>query len=149
MSFLLALINNENDAVLREDLQERIDIVTHKIKFMDKVPVICFGKQNQAQTVLHELIELAGGQIVSDAAQAKTILYFEPEYGIADWMGNILHMLVPDWPAVTYKQIYIVADVAEKNTLNLVSNLEDIAEMLHPGSFVFGNEGSAWVNFQS
>lgn len=148
MSFLLALINNENDAVLREELQERVDIVTHKIKFMDKVPVICLGKQNQAQTFLHELIELAGGQIVSEAAHAKTILYFEPECDIADWMGNILGMLVPDWPAVTYKQVYIIANGAEKNALNLVSNLEDIAEMLHPGSFVFGNEGTVWVNFQ-
>jgi hypothetical protein len=149
MSFLLALINNENDAVLREDLQERVDIVTHKIKFMDKVPVICFGHKNQAQTVLHKLIELAGGQIVSDAAQAKTILYFEPECSIADWMGNILGLLVPEWPAVTYKQVYILAGGREKNISNLVSNLEDIAEMLHPGSFIFGNEGSGWVNFQS
>lgn len=147
MSFLLALINNEIDADLRENLTDRVDIVTHKIKFMDKVPVICLGHKNGVNTALHGLIELAGGQIVADAAQAKAILYFDAERNIANWMGEMTTLLVPTWPAVTYKQVYVLDGAAEKNTTYSVSSLEDIAEMLHPGSFVFGNEGTTWVNF--
>ncbi len=149
MSFLLALINNEIDADLRENLVDRVAIVTHKIKFMEKVPVVCFGKQNQVNPTLHNLIELAGGQIVANAEQAKAILYVEPAHGIADWMTSLTNLLVPNWPAVTFKQIYILDDTVEKNTTNIVASLEDIAEMLHPGSFVFGNEGKTWVNFEA
>lgn len=41
MSSLNELINRVNDAALREELIERLAIVEHKIKFIDKVPV-CF-----------------------------------------------------------------------------------------------------------
>jgi iron complex transport system substrate-binding protein len=29
----------------------------------------------------------------------------------------------------------------------LIEVLEDLAEMLHPGYFVFGNEGKTWISF--
>lgn len=149
MSFLLALINNENDAILREDLQDRVDIVTHKIKFMDKVPVICLNSKNEIQDTLHQIIGLAGGQMVADAAQAKVVIYIDPQKSIANLIGNLPSLIATDWPAATYNHIYVVDDTEGKNAATWISMLEDIAEMLHPGSFVFGNEGKRWINFSA
>jgi len=149
MSFLNELINSESDENLREELQERVDIVTHKIKFIAKVPVICFTSHNEVQPALNHLIELAGGEIVPIALEAKVIIYFEHQANIGSLLGNVASAISPQWPAVTYNKVYIVDDsvVLAKQPADLVSNLEDIAEILHPGFFVFGNEGQKWVNF--
>ncbi len=149
MSFLNELINSENDEILREELHERVDIVTHKIKFMDKVPVICLTTNNEVQSALAHLIELAGGELVPIALEAKVLIYFEHQAGIADLIGNVVGAISPQWPAVTYNHVYIIDDslVLAKEPADLVNSLEDIAEMLHPGFFVFGNEGKSWINF--
>lgn len=149
MSFLNELINSESDEILREELQERVDIVTHKIKFIAKVPVICFTSNNEIQTALDHLIELAGGEIVPIALEAKVIIYFEHQASIGGLLGNVANAISPQWPAVTYNKVYIVDDslLLAKQPADWVSSLEDVAEMLHPGFFVFGNEGEKWVNF--
>lgn len=149
MSFLNGIINSENDEVLREELHERVAIVTHKIKFMDKVPVICLTTDNEIQPALDHLIELAGGELVPIALDAKVIIYFEHQAGIGNLITKVADALSPQWPAVIYNHVYIVDDqqFLVKMALEMVTLLEDIAEMLHPGFFVFGNEGQHWVNF--
>jgi hypothetical protein len=151
MSFLNELINSENDEVLREELHERVAIVTHKIKFMDKVPVICLTADNEIQAALDHLIELAGGELVSLALDAKVVIYFEYQTDIAALIGKVATAVVPQWPAVQYNHVYVVDDslVLAKAPVDWVNSLEDVAEMLHPGFFVFGNEGKSWVNFAS
>ena len=52
MSFLNEVIKNVEDEVLRETLQERVDLVLHKIKFMEKIHVICLNAENQLNTRL-------------------------------------------------------------------------------------------------
>lgn len=149
MSFLNELINSENDEILREELHERVAIVTHKIKFMDKVPVICLTTDNELQPALTHLIELAGGELVDLALDAKVLIYFEYQQGIATMIGHVAAAISPQWPAVTYNHVYIMDDslILAKGPADVVVQLEDIAEMLHPGFFVFGNEGKNWVNF--
>lgn len=149
MSFLNEVINSENDEFLREELHDRVDIVTHKIKFMDKVPVICLTTDNEIQHALDHLIELAGGELVPIALEAKVIIYFEHQAGIGNLIGKVVNALSPQWPAVTYNHVYIVDDqqTLVKLAPEMVTVLEDIAEMLHPGFFVFGNEGKNWINF--
>ncbi len=149
MSFLNELINSVTDEDLREELHERMDIVIHKIKFMDKVPVACLSINNEIHPPLDHLIELAGGEIVADPMVAKVLIYFEYQTGIAQLMSSVVSSLSPDWPAVTYSRVYLMDDtkVLAKEPKNYVETLEDIAEMLHPGFFVFGNEGETWVNF--
>ena len=61
MSFLNAVINKVKDEALREQLQERIAIIEHKIKFMDKVPVACLDTHNNLNYALTEVISCAGG----------------------------------------------------------------------------------------
>jgi iron complex transport system substrate-binding protein len=149
MSFLNELINSVTDEDLREQLHERMDIVIHKIKFMDKVPVACLAINNELHSPLDHLIELAGGEIVADPMLAKVLIYFEYQTGIAELMSKVISSLSPEWPAVAYNHVYLMDDakVLAKEPQNYVEALEDIAEMLHPGFFVFGNEGENWVNF--
>ncbi|RYG17277.1 MAG: hypothetical protein EOO07_11465 [Chitinophagaceae bacterium] len=149
MSFLNELINSVADEDLREELHDRVDIVVHKIKFMDKVPVACLSIENQTHTPIDYLLELAGGEPVNDPMQAKVIIYFEYQTGIGELMSKVVPLLSTEWPAVAYKHVYLMDDtkVLAKEPQDLVARLEDIAEMLHPGFFVFGNEGERWINF--
>ncbi len=79
---------------------------------------------------------------------AKVVIYFEYQTGIATLMSRVVPFLSADWPAVVYKQVYLMDDtqVLAKEPQDMVALLEDIAEMLHPGFFVFGNGGKGWVN---
>lgn len=151
MSFLNELINSVTDEELREQLHERVDIVIHKIKFMDKVPVACLAINNEIHSPLDHLIDMAGGEVVSDPILAKVLIYFEYQTGISALMSKVVPLLSPEWPAVVYKQVYLMDDtkVLAKEPQDVVACLEDIAEMLHPGYFVFRNEGENWVNFSS
>lgn len=60
MSFLNTLIDTVADEDSRELLQERVDIIQHKIKFMDRVPVALLDTENQSLLGLYELLEEAG-----------------------------------------------------------------------------------------
>jgi len=149
MSFLSELINSVTDDNLREELHERVDIVIHKIKFIEQIPVICLNIDQEVHSALDYLIELAGGQVVTDPMLAKVLIYSDYQTDITTLMGRVVASLSPEWPAVTYQRVYLMDDskVLAKEPQDLVENLEDIAEMLHPGYFVFGNEGTSWVNF--
>ena len=149
MSFFNAVVNSVDDEELRERLQERLDIVAHKIKFMEKVPVACLDSENWASTTFGDIIEAAGGIIQEDAMLAKVVIYQEPNTGMVELMGIVPSLLDQDWPAVTYNRVYLVEndDVLKQDANSLVGALEDVVEMLYPGYFVFGNEGKTWTSF--
>jgi len=149
MSFLNAVINNVEDELLREDLQERVDIILHKIKFMDKVPVACLDGENLNNAVLDVLIEAAGGEVQQDPAAAKVLIYHQAHRSMLELMGNVLTLLDKEWPAVAYNRVYLIDDASAflSDPESFVAALEDMAELLYPGYFVFGNEGKTWMGF--
>ncbi|WP_316808287.1 hypothetical protein [Pedobacter agri] len=137
------------DAAQQEDLQERLDIVEHKIKFMDKMPVALLDVNNNSSYFLSEEIALAGGMIASDLMSAIFIIYYQPGKTLTDLMREVPSVLSADWQAVTNNRIILLNDDVdrERNAENAVSLIEDMAEMLHPGSFIFGHEGDKWIRF--
>ena len=149
MSFFNAVVNSVDDEELRERLQDRLDIVAHKIKFMEKVPVACLDTENWASTTLGDIIEAAGGIVQEDAMLAKVVIYHEPNTGLVELMGIVPSLLNQEWPAVTYNRVYLMEndEVSTQDPNLLVAALEDVAEMLYPGYFVFGNEGRTWTSF--
>ena len=149
MSFLNALINNVGDETLREDLQERVDIILHKIKFMDKVPVICLDTHNTPNHVLNVLLEAVGGEVLEIAEQAKVLIYHQTNTGIVQLMGMVPALLAKEWPAVAYNRVYLMEDTSAflSDPVSFVEAMEDMAEMLYPGYFIFGNEGKNWTSF--
>jgi len=151
MSFLNAVINKVEDQELRERLQERVDLVQHKIKFMDKVAVACLNTGNVLLSDLEGLINDAGGVLQDDAATARVVIYYENGSSMLQLMGVVPALLDPSWPSVEYSRVYLWDDeAAVTHTAGIaVDALEDLAEMLYPGYFVFGNEGKTWISFKT
>ncbi|MFD0942119.1 ABC transporter substrate-binding protein [Pedobacter boryungensis] len=151
MSFLNELINSENDEILREELHDRIDIVTHKIKFMDKVPVVCLDTFNMQSLVLVDEINAAGGILETEILGAVYIIYYQPGKTLNDLMREVPALLDPSWPAVKNGRIILLNDDVNKlrTPTNAVMLIEDFAEMLHPGFFIFGYEGDKWIRFNT
>lgn len=149
MSFLNELINTENDEVLREELHERVAIVSHKIKFMDKVPVVCLDMLNMQNLVLADEINAAGGLLETDILGAVYIIYYQPGKTLNDLMREVPSLIDPEWAAVKNGRIILLNDDVNKQrtAANGVTLIEDFAEMLHPGYFIFGGEGDKWIRF--
>ena len=137
------------DAAKQDDLQERLDIVAHKIKFMDKMPVACLDAANNPNYALAEEIALAGGMVESDILSAVFVIYYQPGKTLSDLMREVPSVLGTDWQAVKNNRIILLNDDVnrERSAENAVSLIEDMAEMLHPGSFIFGHEGDKWIRF--
>ncbi|WP_449436159.1 hypothetical protein [Pedobacter steynii] len=151
MSFLNAVINRIEDEQMREDLQERVDIIQHKIKFMDKVAVAFLDTSNRLNEDLKELIAEAGGVLQDDVNTARVVIYYEKSIGMLQLMGIVPSLLNKDWPSVEYDRVYLWDDEAAiaNEAGTAVAALEDLAEMLYPGYFVFGNEGKTWMSFKT
>ncbi|MNJ87624.1 hypothetical protein D3C87_51470 [compost metagenome] len=151
MSFLNAVINKVKDEALREQLQERIDLIQHKIKFMDKVPVAFLDTNNQLNYALEEVILAAGGMYQDFTNTAKVVIYMQKGKTMLELMGIVPALLDNSWPAVEYNRVYLMngQDLDTDDAEDLVAALEDIAEMLYPGFFVFGNEGIDWLSFKT
>jgi len=151
MSFLNAVINRVEDEQLRENFQERVDIIQHKIKFMDKVAVACLDTKNNLSEDLKELIAEAGGVLQDDVSTARVVIYYEKGTSMLQLMGVVPSLLDRDWPSVEYDRVYLWDDEdAITNEADVAVNaLEDIAEMLYPGYFIFGNEGKTWMSFKT
>lgn len=151
MSFLNAVINKVKDEAVREQLQERIAIIEHKIKFMDKVPVACLDTHNNLNYALAEVILGAGGILHDFIDAAKVVIYMEKGVTMLELMGIVPPLLDKSWPAVQYNRVYLMngQNLDTEDPEDLVAALEDIAEMLYPGFFVFGNEGIDWLSFKT
>ena len=149
MSFLKELINSEIDEVLREELHERVDIVSHKIKFMDRVPVVCLDTSNMQSLTLANEINAAGGILETDILGAVYIIYYQQGKTLNDLMREVPSLIDPEWAAVKNGRIVLLNDDAnkERSPANAVTLIEDFAEMLHPGYFIFGGEGDKWIRF--
>lgn len=151
MSFLNATINKVKDEVLREQLQERVEIIKHKIKFMDKVPVACLDSHNKSNFAFEEIIISAGGILHDFVNTSKVVIYLEKDKSMLDLMGVVPPLLDKSWPAVEYNRVYLMngQNLHTDDAEDLVTAMEDIAEMLYPGFFVFGNEGIDWLSFKT
>jgi len=151
MSFLNAVINKVEDEVARGYLQERVEIVQHKIKFMDRVTVAVLDTKNALSTELGWLIDAAGGELQDDALNARVIIYYEDGVGMLQLMGAVPALLQREWPSVEYDKVYLLDDrsIGSIGAEQAVDVLEDFAELLHPGYFVFGNEGKTWISFKT
>lgn len=136
-------------AETKEDLQERLDIIEHKIKFMERMSVACLDVDNTANFSLAEEISAAGGMIETDPANAIFILYYQEGKDLSDLMRTVPALLNPEWQAVKNNRIILINDDVNRMLTpeNAVSLIEDIAEMLHPGYFIFGHEGDKWIRF--
>jgi hypothetical protein len=148
MSSLNELINTENDIALREELQERLAIVEHKIKFIDKVPVCFLNADGEANLSISAIAELSGASVTVEPMEAVYVIFYEEGRMLDDLMRKVPVLLAEDWPAVKFSRVCLLADDYQlSKTEDTVALVEDIAEMIHPGHFIFGHEGDKWIRF--
>jgi iron complex transport system substrate-binding protein len=149
---------------LTEEQQERIDIIHHKLKFIEIKPTVaCIINLDPlllAGDDKAELIGIAGG--VSITGNAETLLELNPDViilmpadnNVAQSMSEIDQLLqlpgFADLKAIKSNRFYI-ADASQyfnnDDAENVVDSVELLAEIIYPKQFIFGHEGQGWIKF--
>jgi iron complex transport system substrate-binding protein len=149
---------------LTEEQQERIDIIHHKLKFIEQKPTVaCIINLDPlllAGDDKSKLISIAGGTAISGTAE--TMLQLNPDIivlmpgdnSIAQSITEIDQLLqlpgFADLKAIKNNRFYI-ADASQyfnnADADNFVSAVELLAEIIYHKQFIFGHEGQGWIKF--
>ena len=158
---------------LIEDLQERIDLVKHKLKFFPEKPKVAviewLSPLMIAGNWIPELVEIAGGTpILAENGKHSPFVDWQQIYDenpeiivIANCgftIGRTLQEIdlllnQPGWrdlEAVKNNRVYIADGNAYFNRSGprIVDTIEMLAEMITPKYFAFGYEGAGWIKFE-
>jgi iron complex transport system substrate-binding protein len=159
-------------AELLESLQERVDIIKHKLKFIDSKPTVACIEWLEPIMIsgnwVPGLVNIAGGTPVlvregkhSPYIEWDEILQQDPEiivvmpcgFSIERTMREINLLL--DRPgfeslkAVKNDRFYIADGNQYFNRPGprIVDSIEILAEIIRPKQFIFGYEGEGWIKF--
>ncbi|QHS54448.1 cobalamin-binding protein [Mucilaginibacter sp. 14171R-50] len=157
---------------LLEDLNERVDIIRHKLKFMENKPTIACIEWLEPLMIsgnwIPELVDIAGGTPVLAQAgkhspyvswddiresDPEIILLMPCGFAIERTMSEINILLeqpgFTDLKAVKNNRIYIVDGnhFFNRPGPRIVDSLEILAEIIHTKQFAFGYEGHGWIKF--
>ncbi|WP_237073473.1 cobalamin-binding protein [Mucilaginibacter mali] len=162
----------EAGADLLERLHERVDIIKHKLKFIDTKPTVACIEWLEPLMIsgnwVPELVEIAGGTPVL-AANGKHSPYVKWD-DIAAADPDII-VLMPCGFSMdrTLREVSILLQQPGFNALKAVKNnrlyitdgnhyfnrpgprivdsIEILAEIINPKQFIFGYEGEGWMKF--
>jgi len=155
-----------------EDLQERVDIIRHKLKFIDNKPTVACIEWLEPMMVsgnwIPELVSIAGGTSILATAgkhspyiQWTDIQNADPDiiivmpcgFPIERTMREIDILLqqpgFADLKAVKNNRVYIADGNQYFNRPGprIVDSVEILAEIINPKQFIFGYEGTGWIKF--
>jgi iron complex transport system substrate-binding protein len=162
----------ERAEALLEELEERINIIRHKLKFIEQIPsVICIEWLSPlmlAGNWTPGLCTIAGGRAVlveegkhspfidfeNIRAENPDIIVIMPcGFSLGQTLKEISLLLeLPGWPelaAVKNNRVYVTDGNQYFNRPGprIVDSIEILAEIIHPKQFVFGYEGTGWIRF--
>ncbi len=147
-------IDNPDQA---EYLKEEIDIIIHKLKFLDKTnfPKTLIVSQVTGfspvySDLLEEKINIAGGQLVADFSQGvDTILVLQDNEKLYNDLPQWLQAdQVTSLQAIKQDKVYIVHQSSfNQNDESYLKDLEILAEILQSKYFFYGRDGQDWVKF--
>lgn len=148
---------------LTEEQQERVDLIIHKLKFIEQKPavacVIALDPLMLGNDYITELVGIAGGSAI--VGDVQTLLQIDPDIIILMPDGytaekTIIHIDellqlqgFTNLKAVKTNRFYI-ADADQffnADAENMVDSIELLAEIINPKQFIFGHEGNGWVKF--
>jgi iron complex transport system substrate-binding protein len=158
--------------LLLEDLNERLDIIRHKLKYLESLPTVACIEWLEPLMVsgnwVPELVGIAGGKsLLAEAGKHSPFIKWEdlqtanPDVIIVMPCGFSIER--------TMKEIDLLLSLPGFNELNAVKNnrlyisdgnhyfnrpgprivdsVEILAEIIHPKLFSFGYEGDGWIKF--
>jgi iron complex transport system substrate-binding protein len=164
----------EKGEILIEDLNDRIDLVKHKLKFFPNKPKVAniewLSPMMLAGNWMPELVNIAGGSPIltqngkhSPFIEWQQIYDENPDIIIISPCGYTINQTLkeidlllnlPGWrdlAAVKNNRVYIADGNAYFNRSGprVVDTIEMLAEMITPTYFTFGYEGQGWIKFES
>ena len=157
---------------LIEDLQERVGIISHKLKFMENKPTVACIEWLEPMMVsgnwVPELVSIAGGTPIlakngkhSPYVKWEDIQQQDPDVIVVMPCGfsiertmkevNLLLQLpgFAEMKAVKNDRFYITDGNQYFNRPGprIVDSIEILAEIIHPKQFIFGYESNGWIKF--
>lgn len=157
---------------LIESLQERVDIIRHKLKFVDSRPTVACIEWLEPSMIsgnwVPEMVEIAGGKNILGVAgkhspfvQWEDIQLHDPDIIIVMPCGFSIERsmkeidLLLNRPGFSYlkaaqnNQIYIADGnhYFNRSGPRVVDSIEILAEVIQPKFFSFGYEGEGWIRF--
>lgn len=147
------------------DLQERINIIKHKLKYIDESqkPSVLFLSDVippvfETNPYLTHLVEMSGGKMYDVEATDDNLFNPDVILVVSEEMerlfGGLANLLMTEeWKnanAVKFNRIFLVdggSNFREFN-LNFASDVEILAEILYPQYLTFGGKGDSWLQFE-
>ncbi|HEY4197086.1 MAG TPA: cobalamin-binding protein [Mucilaginibacter sp.] len=167
---VLGVIEKGNQLV--EDLQERVNIVRHKLKFTESKPTIACIEWLEPMMVsgnwVPELVSIAGGtSILAEAGKHSPFIQWvdiqlqDPEVIIVMPCGFSIERTLREMDLLLqlpgFTELKAVKNdrlfIADGNQYfnrpgpRIVDSIEILAEIIHPKQFIFGYEGDGWIRF--
>ncbi len=162
----------ERGAILVEELQERVEIIKHKLKFVENKPTVACIEWLEPMMVsgnwIPEMVDIAGGASIlagagkhSPYVEWADIRLADPDimvlmpcgFSIEHTMKEINILLeqhgFAELKAVKNNRVYIADGNQYFNRPGprIVDSIEILAEIINPKQFIFGYEGSGWIKF--
>lgn len=166
----LNVVDNGETAI--NELEERIDIIRHKLKFIENKPktacIEWLSPLMVAGNWTPELLAIAGGKsVLAETGTHSPLIRFEalqaenPDVLVIMPCGfpigrtllemNLLLQLSgwSELKAVINNQVYIADgnQYFNRSGPRIVDSIEILAEILYPKQFIFGYEGNGWIRF--
>jgi len=157
---------------LLNDLEERRDLIRHKLKFVENKPKVACIEWIEPLMIAGnwtpELIEIAGGVPVlatngvhSPYITSEDLVKANPDIIVVSVCGFSIErtlqeigllMQVPGWnelEAVKNNKFYIADGnhYFNRSGPRIIDTIEILAEIINPKQFIFGYEGKGWVKF--
>jgi iron complex transport system substrate-binding protein len=148
---------------LTEAQQERVDLIIHKLKFIEQKPAVaCVTALDPlmlGNDQITELVSIAGG--AAAIGNTETLLELDPDviilmpdgYTVEESIKHIDELLqLPNFSALKAVKTnrFYIADAEQffnNDAENVVDSIELLAEIINPKQFIFGHEGNGWVKF--
>jgi len=159
--------------ILLEDLQERVDLIQHKLKFIENKPTVACIEWLEPLMAsgnwVPELVQIAGGTpVLAEAGRHSPYVEWvdlrlqDPEIIVVTACGFSIERTLKeidlllqlpgfaDLQAVKNKRFYIADGNQYFNRPGprIVDSIEILAEIIYPKQFIFGYEGEGWIKFE-
>ena len=168
-----ALNVSEAGRSLLEELQERTDIIRHKLKFVENKPTVACVEWLEPLMVsgnwVPEMVAIAGGTAIlaergkhSPYTTWEQIAIADPDVIVVIPCGFAIERTLKemelllqqpgfsDLKAVKNNRLYIADGNQYFNRPGprIVDSIEILAEIINPKQFIFGYEGEGWIRFK-
>ena len=145
------------DVEKAEILQDEIDIIIHKLKFLprDNFPKTIVLDQANAfeplsDDLLAEKINIAGGRLITSLDEgAELIIIKQADEALYGELPTLLSStIIKSSYASKADRVYIISSTDfHTSDEHYLADVEILAEILQPKYFVYGRDGQDWVKF--